>query len=341
MNASLKAIAKRANVAEATVSRILRQRDTCSPETRERVLQVARDLKYRPNMLVQGMQTGKTLSVGVMLPHVREPYNRAYEALHDELAARGYCPFLLCTGGDRSASPDLPTSELVQVHRLIDRRVDGVVIAPAAFALYDKSLREVWERNLPMIMIFGELDVPQAQFVGVDEHRGGELAAEHLLSLGHRRIAVVESEARLLRERINGFVAACDAAGVSPKRVLSEDEYRCRGHAASLVHEADPPTAVFCESDFLAESFCDAAMVRGFKIPADVAVVGFGDLPVTRIRRPQITSVSPPNPEVGRRAATLLLDAIDGRLVGRKPKRESIRLEPRVVPRASTVGGPA
>jgi len=248
---------------------------------------------------------------------------------------------VLCTGSDRSASPDLPTSELTQVHRLIDRRVDGVVIAPSAFALYDKSLREVWERNLPMVMIFGELDVPHAQFVGIDVRRGGQLAAEHLASLGHRRVAVVESNAVQLRERVNGFIDGCKAAGITPRRVRSDDEYSCGEAGATLMQGEDRPTAVFCESDFLAESFCDAALVLGLRIPGDVAVVGFGDLPVTRIRRPQITSISPPVAEVGRRAATLLLDAIDRRLAGRTPERARIRFEPRVVARASTVGGPA
>jgi len=338
MSTSLKTIAREVNLAEATVSRILRNSDTCSEQTRQRVVDAARRLKYRPNMLVQGIQTGRTQTIGIVVPYLRFPFARTIEAIHDALVERELIPYVLCTGGERSASDDMPASELRQIHRLIDQRVDGVIITPAAFALHDRSLREVWERNLPMVMLFSQLDVPKADFVGDDDYHGGQLVAEHLLDLGHRRVAMFTAHTKAWQHRRDGFTRTFEAAGLEPMVIATPDDYHA-GDAPRRLMDTPAfrrPTAVFCETDFLTEGLCDEASSRGLKLPDDLAVIGYNDLALTRIRRPQISSVAMNLEGIGRAAVEVLGDRLDGRL--NIDETRSVRIKPELRPRTTTIG---
>src|SRR3954462_6706156 len=177
-------IAREANVSRVTVSLVLAGKDQTSEETRKRVLEVAQRLRYRPNLLVQGMQSGRTGVVGLIMPPSMHFHGQIARGIHDELVKNDYVPIQLWSS---THATDKGT-ELSQIHRLVDRRVDGVIIFPADASVPDVHYREIWERHIPLVTVDRETTT-HADHVGTDEELGGQLVAEHLLALGHRQMA--------------------------------------------------------------------------------------------------------------------------------------------------------
>src|SRR5215207_2210676 len=179
-------IAREANVSRVTVSLVLAGKDQTSEETRRRVLEVAKKLRYRPNLLVQGMQTGRTYTVGVIMPSSMHFHGQVARGIHDELMTADFVPIQLWM----NPSKDTKNTELEQIHRLVDRRVDGVIIFPIDASVPDVHFQEIWQREIPLVTVDRETTT-HADHVGTDEELGGRLAAEHLLSLGHKRVLLV------------------------------------------------------------------------------------------------------------------------------------------------------
>ena len=189
---SQKRVAAVAGVSQSTVSLVLSGRPVGSEETRRRVLAAAERLKYRPNLLVHGMQTGKTRTVGVMVPPFDFFWAEVIYGIHDVLCVADHVPMMLWTahegmGPRRRYVPR--TTDLEQIHRLLDRRVDGVILWPLFAPLYGAHVREFRDRDLPVVTI--DYRLPEnfmADSVGSDERAGARMVATHLYGLGHRRI---------------------------------------------------------------------------------------------------------------------------------------------------------
>ena len=130
------------------------------------------------------MQSGRTGAVGLIMPPSMHFHGQIARGIHDELVKNDYVPIQLWT----NSSPEGKATELAQIHRLVDRRVDGVIIFPADASVSDVHYREIWERNIPLVTVDRETTT-HADHVGTDEELGGQLVAEHLLKLGHKRLA--------------------------------------------------------------------------------------------------------------------------------------------------------
>ena len=326
--ASLKEIAKEADVAEATVSRILRNRDQCSPATRARVLELARRHKYRPNMLVRGMQTGRTQTIGVMLPLASEFFGRIFAGIHDALVRADHVPIVLWAHDDLSKADrraELP--ELQQIHRLIDRRVDGVILRPVDDAVSDEYLHEIWDRNIPLVAVDRELQHSRVDFVGVDDVAVGRLAGRHLLELGHRRLGQLAGPAKVTTSRLRreGFEAIAREAGASVVTEVDPTFGDAFDAALRLLDRAERPTAVFAANDVLAAQVCQAARRLSLAIPGDLSVMGCGGLDLRALLQPRLTTILQHPEAIGREAVRLLMarlddgDALDGPQATRLP----------------------
>ena len=190
---SQKQIAAMAGVSQATVSLVLAGSNVTSAETRGGVLRAAERLRYRPNLLVQGIQTGKTRMIGVMAPPFDYYWSEVLYGIHDVLAAADHVAVMVWTAhhGPGPRQRDGPgMDELEQIHRLLDRRVDGVILWPSFASLFEEHVNEFSSRDLPVVTIDHELPSKyHADYVGSDEANGGRLVAEHLYKLGHRRFA--------------------------------------------------------------------------------------------------------------------------------------------------------
>ena len=334
MSTSLKQIAQEAGVSIPTASRILRNRLNFKPATKQRVLEVADRLKYRPNLLVNGIRTGKSNTIGVIIPSPDIFFNNVLHGIHDELMKADNVPIVLLThSGGELIDRDY---ELAQIHMLLDRRVDGIIFRPTNEMVGDAYHSEVWERHVPLTAIDSETPLTKADFVGTDDALGAKLCAEHLLGLGHRHVAHLAgpSNVSTARDRRTGFETAIREGGgtcVTVEALSYVEDLK----AATRLLELNPrPTAIFAGSDLLAESVYEAAMVRGLNIPGDLSVVGFSDSDVAHRLLPPLTTIHQSPYEMGQRAARLVLSRSQGKTKSQRPVK--VRLKPELIIRSST-----
>jgi len=338
---NLRQIATELGVSMMTVSRGLRGSPEVSAVTRERILAAAERLKYRPNRVVNAFKTGRTGLVGVMVRPSKLYRCDLIEGIHDTLVAAGSLPVMHFSHAGGEATPD--SAELGCLHRLLDQRVDGIVFWPSDETVPNHYLEEVWERGVPLVAVDRPLPHTRADFSGTDDVAGGRIAAEHLLGLGHRRLAILCGEpwVSTYADRRLGFSQAIaaqnDAAADDDTVVCEQVECRnevCLDEARELLGRHDRPAAVFAVSDVLAAHVYEAAASLGLSVGADVSVLGYADIPESGFLRPGLSTVRQDFQEIGRNAARLLLDRIEGRTT--TDRARSIRITPTLVVRQST-----
>lgn len=338
--ANLRQIADVVGVSMMTVSRGLRASPEVSAATRERILAAAERLRYRPNRVADAFKTGRTGLVGVMVRPSKLYRCDLLEGIHEALVAVGSLPVMHFSSGGGEATPD--AAELGCLHRLLDQRVDGIIFWPSDETVPDHYLEEVWKRGVPLVAVDRALPLTRADFSGTDDVAGGRLAAEHLLGQGHRHIAVLCGEpwVSTYADRTRGFleaVAAHNSAAADDSATCEQIECRnesCVTEARALLGRAVPPTAVFAVSDVLAAHVYQAGAMRGLSIGTDVSVLGYADIPESAFLQPGLSTVRQDFPQIGRNAARLLLDRIEGRVTADRPR--SMRITPTLVARQST-----
>lgn len=315
----LKDVAKAANVSLAAASRILRgDRERFGEETCRRVLEASQQLGWRRNLLVNGMQTGRTQTIGVMIPPYDSFWVSVLSGIHDALADYDYLPITVWIGNLR----DMPHFEkeegdgLRQINRLLDRRVDGLIMWPTFSVEYYHHFPEFVERRVPVAVIDHYSTV--ADSVETNEEQATSIVAQHLLDLGHRRIACLSSRetpsqtwAVKRRSCFEAAIARCPEAHVKSWRLNSQGSNGLEVARAILTDDLKP-TAVFAVSDHEAAFLYQAAHELNLTIPRDLSVVGFADLDFAQTMTPPLTTMRQNPQEIGRLAAKLIVDRIDG-----------------------------
>jgi LacI family transcriptional regulator len=330
----LKRIAEEASVSIGTVSRVLSNKAQVSEKTRKRVLKVAKDLDYRPNRLVHAIQSGKTQTIGVLLNPSQEVHANILKGIQEELHDRDH--LALAVHG-RKLDPDHPevTNELQLLQRLIEHRVDGIIICPMEDRTPDDAKREPWMPSLPMVSVDRRLPGTDVDFVGIDDLEGARQVMDYLFELGHRRIAHITgpSSFSTWALRRQGYEKAMRDRGLSP--VVEVDPAHLCGldQARRLLSASPRPTAIFVSSDLTAMAVYQAATEMGLSIPHDLSVVGFADMRFSRLVTPALTSVKQFPHEVGKRAVSMMFDRMAGKFPEGQP--QSICLEPELVVRQS------
>jgi LacI family transcriptional regulator len=322
----LKDVAKAANVSLAAASRILRgDRERFGDDTCRRVLEASQKLGWRRNLLVNGMQTGRTQTVGVMIPPFDSFWVSILSGIHDALASADYLPITVWTGSlDNMPHFQKDESEgLRQINRLLDRRVDGLIMWPPFSAAYYHHFPEFVERRVPVAVIDHYSTV--ADSVETDEAQAAKVVADHLLKLGHRRIACLSSretpEQTWALKRRGSFE---EALGRVPDiRVkswhLNETGSNGLEVARAILDDELQPTAVFAVSDHEAMFIYQAAAERKWNVPRDLSVVGFADLDFAASVEPALTTMRQKPLEIGRLAAELIIDRIEGAVPDSEP----------------------
>jgi LacI family transcriptional regulator len=338
----LKDVAKAANVSLAAASRILRgDRERFGEETCRRVLEASRQLGWRRNLLVSGMQTGRTQTIGVMIPPYDSFWVSVLSGIHDTLAASDYLPITVWIGslGDMPHFEKDEADGLRQINRLLDRRVDGLIMWPAFSLAYYHHFPEFVERRVPVAVIDHYSTV--ADSVETDEEQATAVVADHLLGLGHRRIACLSSRetpsqtwAVKRRSSFEEAVRRHPGATIKSWR-LNPQGTNGREVARELLTDDLQPTAVFAASDHEAAFVHDAAVELGMKIPNDVSIVGFADLDFAATMDPPLTTMRQKPHEIGRLAAKLIMDRIDG-LVADNDEPTTIKVAAELIVRKST-----
>lgn len=317
----LKDVAKEANVSMATASIILRNADgRFNADTKKRVFEAAKKLGWRQNLLVQSIQTGKTRTIGVLIPPFDSYWTNVLTGIHQELMDADYMPITLWVGDSDGFADN--GEGLEQIHKLVDRRVEALIVWPDFAAKYYSQFKSLASRNIPLVVVDHEfLEDKIADSVQTDEEQGGRLVAEHLISLGHTNIGCFtefEKEARswqLRRRRYFEFAIKLLAENVTCRTWhMSENDDDGVELAKRVLSSEDRPTAIFADTDHVAIDIYNAASELGIKIPEELSVVGFSGLNFTKSMRPPLTTVRQNAVEVGRHAGKLAVQRIENEL---------------------------
>ena len=339
---SLKDVAQAASVSVPTVSRILRRKNIArfSEDTCNRVWEAATRLRYRPNMLVKGMQTGLSHTVGVMVPPFDSYWSSILYGIHDALILADYVPIILWVQHRDHHAGTKSVDGLEQVHRLLDRRIDGAILWPPVTPDYYDHHEEFASRDVPVVTIDHELP-PKcgADSVTMDEELGARLVAHHLVQLGHRRVAHLGeidlhtySWSHLRCKYFEQEMAKVPGVScITNHRVKDADGVEI---AKKILTDQSHPTAVYAASDMLARYVYLAAAELKMRIPQDVSVVGFADLDFAPLMGPPLTTVRQDGYEVGCSAAELLLSRLQGKFAA--CKSQNIKMNCELIVRGST-----
>jgi LacI family transcriptional regulator/LacI family repressor for deo operon, udp, cdd, tsx, nupC, and nupG len=332
MQATIKQVAERAGVSTATVSYVLNGTGTVTDETRRRVMDAVAELRYQPRHAARSLR-GRSYTLGVTLP---EPAGRLANPVLAELIAglsgaaaqRGYYLLLAPLAAEQ------PESDLA-LSLARTGRVDGLVLLD--MQVDDERARALCEAGVPHVCAGPAPAGCESPAVMVDGCEAAKGAVEHLLSLGHRRIAMIQLPSELAdsEPRYQGYTDALEAAGLEPDPQLvveggraEEDGYQAMNE---LLNAAERPSAVLACSDELAFGAMHALYDAGLAVGRDVSLVGFDDTPLAAHSHPPLTAVRQPRRELGEHLAALLDDAVHGR-----PGRRQVTLSARLMVRRST-----
>ena len=327
-------VARLAGVSTATVSRSLNGTGQTAPSTRRAIDEAVRELGYEPNRIARSLVTKSTQTIALLLPDITNPF---YGALVSGIERRtlelGYAMLLCTTEGD--AAREEAYLNLLRSKQVDGALVDGLLLPP------DRIARFVVD-GFPIVCLDRDVDSTAVPLVQVDNKLGARMATEHLIALGHTRIAHVSGapELRISTDRVEGYRAALRAAGLEHDPRLEAvggfTEDGGYGAGRALLAGAPHPTAVFAANDLSALGVLEAIAESGRRVPDDVSVVGFDDLRLAGYTSPPLTTIHQPAREIGERATSLLLDLTRGK----RARRLRHLLEPRLVVRRSTAPPP-
>jgi LacI family transcriptional regulator len=301
-------------VSTATVSRVFSGKNTVAEKTRKRVLEQARQYGFRPSQVAKSSFGGRTKSVGVLLCRLTCSYFADIAiGIQRELLQADYLPIIIDLRED---------GERAGLKRLIDHRVDGIILSTADQSLHEGEIREITRFNLPVVTVDSRGYEMSYDNVCSDERGGGRLAGEYLLSHGHRHIGFVSqgpenSSARL--QRLEGLREALAEADAVVKQADILNLSSSGGSEDDLIHQlchylASParPSAIYAYNDNDAIPIYRAAATVGLRIPEDLSVIGHAGLDFSAVMSPALTTIQQDGGAIGRDAAAMILERLDG-----------------------------
>lgn len=313
-------VARAAGVSTSTVSHVVNGTRHVSDDTKQRVRAAMEQLHFRPNSLARSLVRQETRTLALIVPDNVNPFfAELARSVEDHGFTRGY-NVLLCNS-DRD-----PAKELAYLDMLISKRVDGIIYMTMSAGL--DQLRPLVDNNIPFVTFDREFEDVDA--ILLDNEGGGYQATQHLIELGHRRIACVGGPDAKTRShaRIQGYEAALREAGFSVDSRLIQPgawTYESGQEAARRLFDLpDPPTAIFACNDMMAIGAIAALHERDLRVPADVSVVGFDNVSLGAYFLPPLTTLATPIVDLGQQLAQLMLDRINDRLTP-MPQRHIVR----------------
>ncbi len=334
MASRMKDIARDLSVSVITVSKVLRNHPDISEATRDRVLRRMKELNYRPNLAARALVTGKSYSVGLIVPDLVHPFfAELAKGVSRFLRERGYGLMI-------SSSEENSALEQQEIDQMLARGVDAVLIASTQPGV--ESFRQIEERRIPYVLLDRQFAGMPANFVGIDDEKAGVLATEHLISVGCRRIAHIRGpEVSTSIGRLTGYRRALLSHGLElpDGYVVWEETGDEAGDTSGydamkkLLALDARPDGVFCYNDPTALGAMLAIVEAGLKIPRDIALIGCGNVVYAKFLMVPLSSIDQDNFAMGARAGELALSLLASKTRG---KPQTILMEPRVVARASS-----
>jgi DNA-binding LacI/PurR family transcriptional regulator len=312
MSVSIYDIAKEARVAPSTVSRALEDHPRIGAETKKRIQELANEMGYVPSTVAKSLASNKTWTVGMVLATISDPFmGRVVEGVEQAAIEAGFNMFISTSQNDRQR-------EMAVVKMLQKRRVDGIIVI--ASHLFDQYPRFFGRSKVPLVIINEQEPGKTMHFVTVDDVHAAQLAVEHLLALGHRRIGYVgvTNRPKSNQYRLKGYQDALQAAGIASDPALlftsnnNIEDHAKRGEASLEPFLAAGATAVFCYNDTTAIGLLAACHRHGVCVPDDLSIIGFDDIDMAAYAIPPLTTIRQPRFELGQRAMRMMLNLLAG-----------------------------
>ena len=334
----MKDIARDLNVSVMTVSKVLRNHEDIGRKTRERVLKRVRELNYAPNRAAQSLATGRTSTIGLVVPDLEHPFfSEIARAIARRVRTRDYGLII-------ASSEDSPALEQSELERMLARQVDAVILASVQISSASPVFARMKESEVPYVLIDRDFPDLAANYVGVDDVEVGRVATGHLIECGCRLIAHLRGpDVSTAAGRLQGYEEALrkhDLA-VSLEYVVKvkggearseEQGFQAMNRLLSLKRR---PDGVFCYNDEVAIGALRAILRAGLRMPGDIAVIGVDNIRYADLLRVPLSSVDQHSYKIGERAAQLALKLIESEDT---PPARRVVLPVTLVPRESTAG---
>jgi len=308
---TVKDIAKRLRLHYTTVSKALRDHPDISPATKQRVVSLAEELDYHPNSIAKSLKNQATSTLGVIVPSIRNDFFSAVISGIEEVAYGREFNTVVCQSNESSER------EAIHLNTLISNRVAGVLVSVAQTTTSGARFRALQRQGIPLVFFDRVCADVEAGKVVVDDFAGARKAAQYLIDAGYRRIAHAAGRGNTSvgQERCRGYVSALEQNGIAVERDLMtygglEEEdgiAACR----KLLTLDRRPEAIFAVNDPVALGVYKEVRQHGLEIPADIALVGFGDNTLSSYLDPPLTTVKQSPYEIGKVAARMLLRQIE------------------------------
>lgn len=299
-------VARLAGVSTATVSRVINSPDSVREKTREKVLQAMNTCNYKYNALARGFATKRSNTIGLIIPTISNSVFADSTLGVQEYADQKNIKVVLGNSYYKYSQEE----NLVKVLR--ESQVDGLIITTTNPK--GEILKSLVDEKFPFVLLFSTIKSGPISAVGIDNYRGGYVATEHLISLGHKRIGMVAGNFSMTDRsfhRWHGYKKCLKDNNIPyDKELLVQTDYSLSGGRDSikkLLKFPLPPTAVFCSNDYIALGAMKGAREMGLALPQDLSIVGFDDMQTASYMVPPLTTIRQPAYEMGRRAAELLL----------------------------------
>jgi LacI family transcriptional regulator len=318
MRVTLRDVAERAGVSPMTVSRVINNSPRVQADTRRRVQEAIAELHYVPNRLARGLIRRKTGTLALLVPDLANPFFTLIVQAAEDVAWRAGYHVILC---DTRAELE---REREYIEDMVEFQVEGMLVAPVS----DRSrshLRVLARNNIPYVLIDRSIERFEADLVQGDSIAGARRLVDHLIALGHGRIAMISEalDVSTSRERLQGYREALEAAAIEQRaeyvvQASAVDARSGRDAALRLFGLEEQPTAIFAVNNIVAVGVVEAARERGIEIPGDLALVCFDDIEHVSRLYPFLTVMAQPAETFGTLATQLLLDRIAGRVRERR-----------------------
>jgi DNA-binding LacI/PurR family transcriptional regulator len=314
MSKTIGEIAELAGVSKTTVSRVINNKPDVNPETRENILELIAKYNFQPNVFAKAISSQKSNNIGLIIPYTvdyifsNQFYVDVLRGISTEIENSNYY-LLICY---------VHEANYVDIFR--QKRVDGFVLMSPA-SLHRDIIRELQCAEAPFVSTAKLLDEEAMVYVDVDNVRGASLAVEHLISLGHEKIAFVGKPALTSsQDRLTGYRQVLEKHGIAYQedfvRVTASSSVKAGYEVmADLLQMDNPPTAVFLANDVMAMGAIKASQDLNLRVPEDISIVGFDDVPLAQYTTPALTTVRQPAFEKGVEATRLLLQFLENGIV--------------------------
>ncbi len=330
MKMTIGEIARLAGVSKTTVSRVLNEKPDVDPATREKILALIDEYSFQPNAFAKAISLQKSHYIGLLIPHKADYvfsnpfYTEVMHGVSTQVDRCGYY-LLLCYAHD---------ANYLDIYR--QKRVEGfVLLSPGSF--HKQIIDSLEKEGVPFVSTAKISDEDSMVYVDVDNHAGGAMLTEHLVSLGHQKIAYIGKPTLTSSlERLKGYHSVLEKHHLpfSEQWVFVTETSSIESgydYTRRLLLKEDPPTAIFLANDVMAIGAIKAVQEMGLRVPEDISIAGFDDIPLASYSNPQLTTVRQPTYEKGSVSAQLLIDMLENQS---QPQPKTLDVE--LIVRAST-----